>query len=577
MDIYAGSITAVQCGNFSFLLVLFYLHVLYRDRYLGLWALGWLLLTLRVALFEPNLSTTHSPLAFLLLSMGTGLLQVWGTYQFIEEPFDKRWLIATLLVGLTSEGVIILSKLPLAIIIWPAAWLTGIMLLWSGVMFGRHVFGAGKWVAGSALNLLGILNMALPMFLYFRVSIWGSLITVLLQAVILVGILIFYFDKIRRDVISRERYYRLVGENLMSRERYYRLIAENALDIIYRFQYQPKKGFEYISSAVMNITGYKPADFYADPGLEMKITYPEDRQALIEFRDKPTQMERPAIFRMIHRDGALIWTEQRGVPVLDGDGAVIAFEGIIRDITPRKRMEQDMAKLEGLNAIGQMAANIAHEIRNPMTTVRGYLQLLGGKKEFSTYKDEFELLLSELDRTNAIITEYLALSKEKNAEFSAGQLNDVISAMLPLMQADANAKTKSIKTCMHSIPEIQMNDKEIRQLILNLVRNGLEAMDSGGVLTIETQKRDKGVVLIVRDQGSGIPKEILAKLGTPFFTTKKDGTGLGLAVCYRIASRHSALIEFETSSKGTDFYVYFPTDSGRKSDFDADNGFSQRN
>ncbi|HBS58838.1 MAG TPA: hybrid sensor histidine kinase/response regulator, partial [Firmicutes bacterium] len=110
-----------------------------------------------------------------------------------------------------------------------------------------------------------------------------------------------------------------------------------------------------------------------------------------------------------------------------------------------------------------------------------------------------------------------------------------------------------------------LNDKEIRQLILNLVRNGLEAMDSGGMLTIETGVNDKGVVLAVRDQGKGIPEEILSKLGTPFFTTKKDGTGLGLAVCYRIASRHGAMIEYETSPEGTDFYIYFPMpDTGAK-------------
>ncbi|MEM5768233.1 MAG: ATP-binding protein, partial [Bacillota bacterium] len=331
-----------------------------------------------------------------------------------------------------------------------------------------------------------------------------------------------------------------------------------------RFQYKPKRGFEYISSAVTNITGYTPAEFYADPILEMKIVHPDDLISLAEFRNKPAQMDKPAVFRLIHKNGALIWTEQRGVPIYE-DGTVIAFEGIIRDITPRKRMEQDMAKLEGLNAIGQMAANIAHEIRNPMTTVRGYLQLLGGKSEFNAYKDEFELLLSELDRTNAIITEYLALSKEKTVDFTTGQLNDVINAMLPLMQADANANTKSIETNMRALPEIQLNDKEIRQLILNLVRNGLEAMDSGGMLTIETGVNDKGVVLAVRDQGKGIPEEILSKLGTPFFTTKKDGTGLGLAVCYRIASRHGAMIEYETSPQGTDFYIYFPMpDTGAK-------------
>jgi signal transduction histidine kinase len=250
------------------------------------------------------------------------------------------------------------------------------------------------------------------------------------------------------------------------------------------------------------------------------------------------------------------------VPIYDNTGTLIAFEGIIRDITDRKRLEQDMARLEGLNAIGQMAANIAHEIRNPMTTVRGYLQLLGNKKEFGAYKDEFELLLSELDRTNAIITEYLALSKEKVVNLTVGKLNEVIQAMLPLIQADANAKGKMIDTELTEIPDIYLDEKEMRQLMLNLVRNGLDAMDAGGVLTIGTRREQDRIVLAVRDQGEGIPEEILGKIGTPFFTTKENGTGLGLAVCHRIASRHRATIKMETSTAGTTFYVRFPLANG---------------
>jgi len=568
MDIVNRSVTAIVCGDLSLFSVLLYLYALYRDSYLAIWALSCLLLILRVILFDPAFVmplSTQALLIFQLLFVGTGLMQVWGAYVFAEESFEKKWLYAAIFVSLVSYLMLLTpGRGSFFMFILPTAWLTGLMLLWTGRTFMRLIFGIDKYMTGGVLTLMGLHNFDFPFMVYFSAGIWERLLTVTLQLIAGFGFLMFYLGKARRDQISKERYYKLVGENLMSREKYYRLIAENALDIIYRFQYKPKRGFEYISSAVTNITGYTPADFYADPMLEMKITHPDDLISLAEFRNKPAQMDRPAVFRLIHKNGALIWTEQRGVPIYE-DGTVTAFEGIIRDITPRKRMEQDMAKLEGLNAIGQMAANIAHEIRNPMTTVRGYLQLLGGKSEFNAYKDEFELLLSELDRTNAIITEYLALSKEKTVDFTTGQLNDVINAMLPLMQADANANTKSIKTNMRELPEIQLNDKEIRQLILNLVRNGLEAMDSGGMLTIETGVNDKGVVLAVRDQGKGIPEEILSKLGTPFFTTKKDGTGLGLAVCYRIASRHGAMIEYETSPEGTDFYIYFPMpDTGAK-------------
>ncbi|MHB1126144.1 MAG: ATP-binding protein [Bacillota bacterium] len=102
-----------------------------------------------------------------------------------------------------------------------------------------------------------------------------------------------------------------------------------------------------------------------------------------------------------------------------------------------------------------------------------------------------------------------------------------------------------------------MDDKEIRQLIINLARNGLEAMPPGGVLTIRTYLEGKEVVLAVEDRGKGISSEVMNKIGTPFFTTKDNGTGLGLAICYSIASRHNATLKIETSPEGSAFFVRF--------------------
>jgi signal transduction histidine kinase len=107
------------------------------------------------------------------------------------------------------------------------------------------------------------------------------------------------------------------------------------------------------------------------------------------------------------------------------------------------------------------------------------------------------------------------------------------------------------------IPDILLDEKEIRQLILNLVRNGLEAMLAGGRITIKTFKEGESVVLAVQDEGKEIERNVLEKMGTPFYTTKDSGTGLGLAVCYSIAARHNAAIRVETGLSGTTFFVVF--------------------
>lgn len=219
-----------------------------------------------------------------------------------------------------------------------------------------------------------------------------------------------------------------------------------------------------------------------------------------------------------------------------------------------------MSLTDRLHTVGEMAASVTHEIRNPLTTIHGYLQMFAQKKEFSAYQGHMTLLLEELDRANLLIKEYLSLCKDHAADIKPAQLNSVILSLFPLLQAQANSSSKEILLQLENLPEISLDDKEIRQLILNLARNGLEAMEQGKTLIIETYPNPeaKAVTLAVCDQGKGIPKQIINNLGKPFLTTKENGTGLGLAVCYRIAARHKARIKVATSGAGTTFYVNFP-------------------
>ncbi|AET68685.1 PAS domain S-box [Desulfosporosinus orientis DSM 765] len=234
------------------------------------------------------------------------------------------------------------------------------------------------------------------------------------------------------------------------------------------------------------------------------------------------------------------------------------------DITEKKRFEKEMQRLDRLNIIGEMAAGIAHEVRNPMTTVRGYLQLLKNKQEFQEFQNQMELMIDEIDRANAIITEFLTLAKTKPNKPENRNLNDIIQKLYPLIEADVFTQNKQINFRQAELPNIIIDENEISQMILNLTRNAMESMKENGLLTIETYlNEDNKVILKVQDQGCGIPQEIIDKIGTPFFTTKDNGTGLGLATTYRIAESHNAKIEVESDDKGTAFYVYFPVTDNR--------------
>lgn len=231
--------------------------------------------------------------------------------------------------------------------------------------------------------------------------------------------------------------------------------------------------------------------------------------------------------------------------------------GVMQDITEKRQLEKEIARLERLNLVGQMAAGIGHEIRNPMTAVRGFLQLLGNRKEHSDYRHYFNLMIDELDRANSIITEYLSLARNKPVDLVELKLDSVLRVLQPLIKADALNAGVDVDIKLEEVPGFPLNENEIRQLVLNLVRNGVEAMPAGGTLTIKTYCEGDEVVLSVKDQGKGLDEEALEKLGTPFFSTKDTGTGLGLPVCYSIAARHKAAIDVETGPGGTEFIVRF--------------------
>ena len=173
---------------------------------------------------------------------------------------------------------------------------------------------------------------------------------------------------------------------------------------------------------------------------------------------------------------------------------------------------KELARLDRLNLVGQMAAGIGHEIRNPMTTVRGYLQLLGEKPEYVARKPTFDLMISELDRANAIITEFLSLAQMKQTKLKCQDLNGILNNLYPLIEADTFTQNKQLSFIPGEIPNIELNGNEISQLILNLTRNGLESMREKGCLKVKSYVADGKVVLEIADEGCGIPPENLCKL-----------------------------------------------------------------
>ena len=239
-------------------------------------------------------------------------------------------------------------------------------------------------------------------------------------------------------------------------------------------------------------------------------------------------------------------------------GSAAGISLILRDLTAKHARDKEIARLDRLSLASQLAGGIGHEVRNPLTTIRGFLQLFCLREDLASYKEQFELLIGALDRMNETITEFLTLARNHPVELTATDINAVVVATLSLVGADARQVSCVVKIELQAVPKIAARERAIRQVLGNLVRNALEASTPGGVVTVSTAQVDGRVVLSVSDKGTGIPAAVRAQIGTPFFTTKPEGTGLGLTVCQAIALQHGAALTFDSGEGGTTFSMSFP-------------------
>lgn len=344
---------------------------------------------------------------------------------------------------------------------------------------------------------------------------------------------------------------------LQRKELEFQTLVENAQDIIlrldrqYRFVYINPIIEQYTGVAASEYLGRRLSDFSFSQEFFVKIKEQEEH-LFDQGLDLMLEME------CISKNQEIIYFQAHWIPEFGTDGQVTTLLGIMRNMTQQKQVERQMYRMDQLNLVGEMAAGIAHEVRNPLTTVRGFLQMLSRKKAQAAEHEYYLLMIEEIDRANSIITEFLSLAKNKRVSLEIQNLNEIVSALKPLIQADALLDNKVLQVELGNLPDLMLDAKEIRQLLLNLARNGLEAMEKGGTLTIKTYAEQDSVVLAVCDQGKGLDEKILENLGRPFMTTKENGTGLGLAVCYSIVARHHGTLTFDSGPEGTTVFVSLP-------------------
>ncbi|RKP44772.1 PAS domain-containing sensor histidine kinase [Cohnella endophytica] len=230
---------------------------------------------------------------------------------------------------------------------------------------------------------------------------------------------------------------------------------------------------------------------------------------------------------------------------------------VIRDLTERKKTDEMIRRSDKLSIAGELAAGVAHEIRNPLTALRGFMQLLQAKKT-----DYVDIMLMEIDRINYIVNEFIGMAKPQALHFVRSDLRTLLDGVIVFMYPQAILFNVEIKLIVQShLPQIECEPNQIKQVYINVLKNAIEAMQGGGTIEITMYTKPEGsVVTRIVDQGVGIPQDRMEKIGEPFFSLKESGTGLGLMVCHRIIEAHDGKLTIHSVvNEGTTLEIELPT------------------
>jgi len=317
-----------------------------------------------------------------------------------------------------------------------------------------------------------------------------------------------------------------------------------------------------LSDMACKVLGVKRDDILNKPLDEVFASVPKEYQLV----------QRTLLDGLTVRNHAISWTNDReryellmdSNLLLDEFGRTVGAYVIFKDVTNLRSLEEQVQRSDRLAMIGQVAAGTAHEIRNPLTSIKGFLQVL--KKTlldngFQREHEYTEIMLAEINRINELVSELLMLSKPKEYMFRKVDVSAVIGEILPIINNEAILNDVVVQYITEkSLPPVIADPELLKQVFLNISKNGIEAMTEGGILTISESldTREMRVNIDIRDTGPGIPTFLIDKIFDPFFTTKEKGTGLGLSVCQRIIHDIHGTIRVSSKGYGTTFTISIP-------------------
>ena len=349
-------------------------------------------------------------------------------------------------------------------------------------------------------------------------------------------------------------------EALIESEERFHLLANNIGEIFWIASPDMEEWY-YVSPASKHILGFLNEEFEEKLDEVWKRVNPDEVQKVKKACEEMRERESIVEFRYQQPNQPMQWIRLKGLPVFK-DGTLEVIVGITEDITKIIEREELLSRSEKLSTVGQLAAGIAHEIRNPLTSIKGFLQIIQADRSVPpTYTS---IMLDELDRIESIINEFLFLAKpQQEIKFEVQPFKPILEQVIGLMQGEANLKGIEIIVELNDLAllKVRSNANHLKQVFVNIIKNAMEALQTKGKIKIigEVNREKSILTVIVIDDGPGISQERLKKLGEPFYSTKEKGTGLGLMITRKLLEDHEGELLFESEvGKGTVVYVKLP-------------------
>jgi len=300
----------------------------------------------------------------------------------------------------------------------------------------------------------------------------------------------------------------------------------------------------YVNPAACTLLGYRAEEVIGKPYLT--LFRPEAKFSSLLIDTLQSGREHRAIelqFPLAQRTLTILSSTSR---LYDGRGEQLGAVAVIRDISENRALQGQVARASQLAAIGEMSASIAHELRTPLTSIRGFVQYLQGSKDPAEWKEYGDIIIREVDALNRIATGLLDLSRPQPLNPQPTDLNRLVDESL-LLIAKPSGKQITFNTVLTpDLPLLELDKGQIKQVVLNLLINAIQAIDSQGEISIRTCLEEGSILLTVSDTGCGIPPADLERIFDPFFSSKPSGTGLGLPVALRIVERHHGQLELSS-------------------------------